>query len=504
LAGNAQACAQLDGLVALVFDLQCSRRTLLAVTVDVHQAVARCNARLDQHLRVDVIGVATHHVQAQQVAVVIGLGRGAGNLAFAVVVVQAIAQAGIDEVVTLLEAAVQREGVAVHLGLVAAFAVDVGVDEAVRQAQGQVVVELAVGTHRDAAAQRVVGAQFAQDAVAVQAAQGQLAVGRGTLADQDVGDFFGALAGDGSHQLVVLQAVAVDLEQGRAAHQVQLAVGVDIVGSVQQIDAPGLEQVVRAALGAEVAALCGQANLCALAELGSTADGHHGGIGTGGAAQVQVQRRVAGHVQVAVDGGVRLHEVQVRWRIAADAAHVHPAALAQTDVGTVAAAVGAAEVHLAVHLDGGQVDQVAGDLAAVQQGQVHAALGFGGIDRFVFGDQRAAVDDFQPCIAVVQPVVIAVVDQLAVDTAAFQVDALGAGALGDDAASGVIEQVALDRAGEVQCTGHVHFAAVEQRFAGGAEQALVDDAAIDGGRVDHQGIGAAAHGADAALVDQVA
>ena len=64
-------------------------------------------ARLDQHVRSNAVGVASCQVQTQQVAVVIGFGAAARDVSLALVAVQAIGQAGVDKVVVLGEAAVQ-------------------------------------------------------------------------------------------------------------------------------------------------------------------------------------------------------------------------------------------------------------------------------------------------------------------------------------------------------------------------------------------------------------
>ena len=119
--GNPNPSPQLDRFITLIFDLQRSRRTFLTVTIDFHSAVTRRQTWLDQQLWVDPVGVTANQIQAQQVAVVVSLGAGAGDVALAFVVVEAVSQAGVNEVVTLLKAAVQGECVAVDFGLVAAL-----------------------------------------------------------------------------------------------------------------------------------------------------------------------------------------------------------------------------------------------------------------------------------------------------------------------------------------------------------------------------------------------
>ena len=102
-----------------------------------------------------MVGVTAHQVHAEQVAVVVGLGFGVTDVALAVVVVHAVRQRSVNEVIALLKTAVQRESVAVDFSLAARLAIHIGVQVAVRQTQRQLIVELAVRTDRDPAAVRI-------------------------------------------------------------------------------------------------------------------------------------------------------------------------------------------------------------------------------------------------------------------------------------------------------------------------------------------------------------
>lgn len=420
-----------------------------------------------------MIGVATDDVGSQDLAVIVTLGRGAGDATLALVVVEAIAQVGVDEVVALFEAAVQGEGIATDIGGVAAVAVHAGVQEAVGHAQGQLVGQLAIGAEGDAAVvgveaghavtqvlvgiavqrlgpntgvlQHIPRGHTAQAAGAIAGdvahqclptgsglrctavhfggqlfrqllqrhrilrgihvglehrivgialcqpshhlAEGcprTLRVGRATDLADHVADFVLALGADLGHDLVVATADGVDVQQGRAAGHAHAFI----------LQGAGLDQGIGRTLGLEVVTLGRQLDLRALGEFCRAGDRNHGLVRIRGRTQVESQRGVAGHVQVALDSGVRLTELQVGRRVACIAADIQPTGVLQADVRAIGTGVGAIEGHVAVHFDVGQVDQVAGDAAGIPH-QVHAATGLGGIDGFVLGNQVTAVLDDQ-------------------------------------------------------------------------------------------------------------
>ncbi len=152
VAGQAKTGAQLTHFITLRTGAQCGRRTFLVEAIHAHVGITRRHARFDYHGLRRLEAVAADHAGGQHIAVVTAFGRGAGHMAFAVVVVVAVAEAAVDKPVLQRPVAIQRQRVALDVGLVAQVRMDVGIKVAVSHAQGGGVVQTPVHTHGHAAA----------------------------------------------------------------------------------------------------------------------------------------------------------------------------------------------------------------------------------------------------------------------------------------------------------------------------------------------------------------
>ena len=331
-----------------------------------------------------------------------------------------------------------------------------------------------------------------------------LRIVRAADVSDDIAHFRRAFGSDLAHNLVVLDHVAVDIQQRRTAGDGQPVV----------LQVIGLHQRVGGAIGAEIIAFGGQLDLRTFAEFSRTTDRQYWAAGIGGSAQVQPQRRIASNVQVAVQRGVRQAEVQVRGR--RRAADIHPAIIFHADVGAVSRGVGARERSVAGHFDHAQIDQVAGGLAAVSQCQVHAAVAFRRIYRFVLGQEGAVVDNLQRA-ALIDAIDIKTADHnggvLGLNQAvvndvrllAGEADAVGANAFGifahgndgavvlDPAYIGAV--VDITHAVPALGAGHINGGAAD---TGHLNQAVVDESAVQLAAFHLKGFGVRAFGDDLA------